>query len=115
MRASNYERLLERKKLEESWDAGIRERYQQLKSERRHNKEPGILLHDQCERYKRYVVVQCVIIIQWCRTHQNSPVNSQEQFSWRHNCITVRTIEIQHSQVLCLSFSSSANWSCEAV
>ena len=53
MRTSNYKKLLERKKLEESWDVSVHQKQQHLLSEKQHSKDTGLLLHDQCVKYKR--------------------------------------------------------------
>lgn len=51
----NHAKVLERKRLEKSWDLSIQQKHQQRLHDAIHSKDTGLLLHEQCEEYKRYV------------------------------------------------------------
>lgn len=53
LRSSNREKLIKRKTLEESWNNSLYEKHQQIDQ----SNKTSILLHDQCEKYKRYVII----------------------------------------------------------
>jgi hypothetical protein len=52
---TNKAKALERRILEKSWGISLQEKEEQKLRDAHHNKDMGLLLHEQCEKYKRYV------------------------------------------------------------
>ncbi len=48
-------KLAERRELEESWKKHLENQAQKSLLDFKQQNEPGMLLHDQCVQYKRYV------------------------------------------------------------
>ena len=62
---SAKDKLLARKKLEESWKTSLENKKKQLLIENNSRKKPGILLQQQCLKYNRYVLNISNAILQY--------------------------------------------------
>lgn len=54
VRIAKHQKLMERKRLEQTWDASIDEKQKRLLHAMQCSREPGILVLQQCDKYKRY-------------------------------------------------------------